>query len=75
MQASFQPTPPQGRQQELLGPGRGPEFRQIYQLKNSKSLCHVEEASKTLDPTQAWGVAQSHGNPVSAATSLLFLCP
>lgn len=63
------------RARELLGWGRGPELRKIYQLKDSKTLCHVEEPSKTLDPTQKRRVAQSHGNPVSAATSLLFLCP
>lgn len=76
MQARVQPTPPQDREpgSYLAGTG-GPELRKIYQLKNSKTLCHVEEASKTLDPTQARGVTQSHGNLVSAATSLLFLCP
>lgn len=30
------------RARELLGWGQGPELRKIYQLKNSKTLCHVE---------------------------------
>lgn len=63
------------RARELVGRAWGPELRRIYQPKNSKTLCHVKEPSKTLDPTQAQRVAQSHGNPVPAATSLLFLCP
>lgn len=52
--ARIQLTPPLGHQsQGATWPGPGPELRRIYQLKNSKTLCHVEEPSKTLDPTQA----------------------